>query len=107
MASGTLALVILAIGVGTFLERLSFIHLSDRLVLPRVVRRGLHYVPAAVLAALVAPAVLRPETALALPPGNWRPVAAALAALVAWRSRNMLLTLAVGMGGLWLLDGLL
>ncbi|SCY31669.1 AzlD domain-containing protein [Thiohalorhabdus denitrificans] len=64
MASGTLALVILATGLGTFLFRLSFIHLSDRLALPGVVRRGLRYVPAAVLAALVAPAVLRPESAL-------------------------------------------
>ncbi|MFA9459584.1 AzlD domain-containing protein [Thiohalorhabdus methylotrophus] len=106
MASGTLALIILVIGLGTFLERLSFIHLSDRLVIPTILRRALHYVPAAVLAALVAPAVLRPSEAAAVPPENWRPVAALAAALLAWRTRNMLLTLAGGMACLWLLEWL-
>ncbi|WP_231627415.1 AzlD domain-containing protein [Thiohalorhabdus denitrificans] len=48
-----------------------------------------------------------PESAFALPPENGRPLAAALAVLVAWRSRNMLLTLAVGMVSLWLLEWLL
>lgn len=55
-------------------------------------------IPAAVLAALVAPAVLRPDGPLLL----WhpRPLAGLLAALVAWRTRSVVVTLLVGGGAL-------
>ena len=98
--------IILLIGLCTFLLRLSFIQLRDRIRLPGLLQQALRYVPAAVLAALVVPALLRPEGAIELSPGNERLVAGALAALVAWWSGNVLLTMAVGMGGLWLLQWL-
>ena len=92
--------VILVVGaVGTFLEWWSLLSVAHRAAsVPPLVREALRMIPAAALAALVAPAVLRGGSAdggLALL--DPRLPAAALAVLVMWRTRNILLTLAVGM----------
>jgi branched-subunit amino acid transport protein len=87
---------IVAIGVGTFAIRASFLYLYERIDLPERVEDALELVPAAVLAALVAPAVLAPEgTTVIL--GNDRLLAAGVAAVVAWRTGNILATIIVGM----------
>jgi len=91
----------LVIGLGTFALRLSFIELYGNLRVPSLVSRALAYVPASVLAALVLPAVVYPEGHGDFVLDNPQIPAALLAALVAWKSRNTLLTLAVGMGALW------
>jgi branched-subunit amino acid transport protein len=91
----------LAVAIGTFALRLSFVELYGRLTLPPVVQRALAYVPASVLAALVLPAVVLPHHAAEFSPENPRLVAAAVAALVAWVSRNTIFTLVAGMGSLW------
>lgn len=57
-------------------------------------------IPAAALAALVAPAVLRAGEGGAIDVVNARVVAAALAMAVMWRTRQVLLTLVVGLGAL-------
>ncbi|UPV98867.1 AzlD domain-containing protein [Halorussus gelatinilyticus] len=102
--SVTLWLVILAAGVGTFLIRFSFIGLFGLLDdVPAVVERALRFVPAAVLAALVAPQLVVVDGSVALSPANPRLLAGALAALVAWRTEDVLATLVAGMAGLWLL----
>jgi branched-subunit amino acid transport protein len=91
----TIWTVILLAGAGSFLLRLSFLALVRGDQVPDLAQRALRLVPAAVLAALVVPAVT--------PSGDWtRPVAAVVAGLVAWRSRSMLWTLIAGMGVLWL-----
>jgi branched-subunit amino acid transport protein len=54
-----------------------------------------------VLSAIVFPELLLREGALAISPGNPRLLAGILAGLVAWRTRNMLLTIVVGMAALW------
>lgn len=94
----------LAVGVGTFALRLSFIALYGRLSIAPVVHRALAYVPASVLAALVLPAVMLPGGAREIALDNPRLLAAVLAALVAWLSRNTILTLASGMAALSLLQ---
>jgi len=99
-------LMILGVGLGTYLLRLSFIALWQKLRIPALVDEGLTYVPAAVLAALVVPALARPEGVIDLSPDNLRLVAGLLAAAVAWFTRSVLLTLGVGMGALWLLTWL-
>lgn len=97
--------VLLAATAGTLAFRASFVFLFGRLdeVPPRV-EQVLRYVPAAVLAALVAPALAYAGDSLALSVGNHRLVAGLLAAVVAWRTENMFATLAVGMGALWALE---
>ncbi len=89
-------LVIVVAGVGTFALRASFLALADRLTgLPHDVREALRMVPAATLAALTIPALVRPD-------GDWallgpRALAGVLAGLVAWRTRSALLTVVVGL----------
>jgi branched-subunit amino acid transport protein len=65
------------------------------------VQRVLRQIPPAALAALVVPALLRPDGDLDL----WQPELAAglLATLVGWWTKNIAATLAVGMGALFLL----
>lgn len=97
---------VVVIGLITFLLRLSFIQLQDRVRLPALVQRALRYVPPAVLAALVVPALVRPEGIIDLSLDNVRLIAGILAAIAAWWSGNVLVTMAVGMGMLWVLLGL-
>lgn len=95
-------IAILLAGAGTFLMRASFLLAARRLAnVPEGVQRVLRQIPPAALAALVVPAMLRPEGDLDL----WQPELAAglLAAIVGWRTRNIAATLGVGMGALFLL----
>jgi branched chain amino acid efflux pump len=98
----TVWITIALIGLGTFLLRLSFLAV-EKPNYPPAVERALRYVPVAVLAALVAPAIL-------LPPGepmlleNPRLLPALVAGLVAWRTQQLGLTIGVGMLALWALD---
>lgn len=92
---------IVAIGVATYAIRVSFIALFGRLDdIPPRVQRALRYVPAAVLAALVAPALVTTQPdAGGLAIG--RLVAGAVAAGIAWRTENVLATMVAGMVTLW------
>jgi branched-subunit amino acid transport protein len=96
--------VILAIGVVTYAIRLSFIALFGRVDdIPPLVEQALTYVPAAVLAALVVPALVTVQPTLAGTLGQDRLLAGLVAAGVAWRTENVFATIAVGMGALWFL----
>lgn len=98
----TLWLTIIGMGVITFLIRLSFIALSDRLSVPDVVQRGLRYVPVAVLAAIIAPAMLQPNDVLDISLSNFHLLAGLVAIAVAWRTQNVIWTVVSGMLALWL-----
>ena len=88
---------ILLAGAGTFAMRASFIAAADRLVdLPRWAQRILRQIPPAALASIVLPALVRPDGELDLT--HPRFIAGIVAALVAWRTNNVVATLAVGMG---------
>jgi branched-subunit amino acid transport protein len=99
-------LAILGMGLITFGLRLSFLALSGRLTMPDWLMRALRFVPVAVLTALVVPAIIYREGALSLSLDNERLIAGLLAAIVAWRTRSVLATLAAGMGVVWLLQAL-
>ncbi len=100
----TLWLTMLGMGMVTYAIRLSFILLLGRVEIPARIRQALRFVPLAVLSAIIFPELLRPQGRLDLSPGNVRLLAGLLAALVAWRTKNILLTIAVGMGALWILQ---
>ncbi|RBI61798.1 AzlD domain-containing protein [halophilic archaeon] len=103
--SGTLWLLILAAGVGTYAIRLSFIALFGRFDdVPEHVERALRFVPAAVLSALVVPQFVSADGAGSLSLDGARLFAGALAAVVAWRTEDILATLVAGMGAMWLLS---
>ena len=98
-------IAIIAAGLGTFAMRASFLLAARRLAeVPPPVQRVLRQIPPAALAALVLPAVVRPEGTLDLL--QPRLAAAVLATYVSWRTRSIALTLTVGMGALLLLEQL-
>jgi len=89
-------LTIVLASLGTFVLRASFLAFAGRLVdLPPGAQRVLRQIPPAVLAALVVPSLLRPDGHL----DPWQPelLAGVVAGLVSWRTRNVGLTLVVGM----------
>jgi branched chain amino acid efflux pump len=92
------AVVVLS-GTGTFAMRASFLAAADRVTnVPQGIQRLLRQIPPAALASLVVPALVRPHGSLDLLQG--RLVAGVLAALVAWRTRSVALTLVIGLGAL-------
>ena len=100
-------LIILAMGLITFGIRLLPIVLLGRIEIPIVVQRALRFVPPAVLSAIVAPELLMPGGEFNLSLGNARLLAGVIAMLVAWRTKNVLLTIAAGMIALWVLQSLM
>ncbi len=100
-------LVMLLGGLITFGMRFSFIYLFGKFHIPEVVRRALHYVPPAVLSALVFPELFLHDGALDLSLTNVRLLAGVIAIVVAWYSKNTLLTILVGMLALILLQWLM
>lgn len=94
--------LILGMMVVTFAARYPILALVGRFTLPGAVQRALRYVPPAVLSALIAPAVFFPDgEQLMLGLDNVRLLAAALAALVSWRTKNLLWTILIGMAAFW------
>lgn len=92
-------------GIGTFAMRASFLVAAGRMAqVPPGVQRLLRQIPPAALASIVVPAFVRPGGELAL----WQPRLAAgvVATAVAWRTKNIALTLVVGMVVLMALDAL-
>ena len=99
-------LLFIALAAGTFALRFSFVYLFGKVDMPDWLRRALRFVPASVLAALVFPALTYPNGALDLSLGNIRLLAGLGGALVAWRTKNVLWTITVGMVLFWILQTL-
>ena len=104
MSATSIWLLFIAIGLGTFLLRFLFIYLFGKIEMPDWLRRALRFVPSAALAALVFPALTHPAGHLDLSMHNVRLLAGLGGALVAWKTRNVLLTILVGMALLWILE---
>jgi len=98
-------LVVFGAALGTYALRVSFVTLFGRLdeVPPRV-KRTLAFVPPAVLAALVAPELLLAGDSLAVSLSNHRLLAGLVAAVAAWYTEDMLVTVVVGMSALYALS---
>jgi branched-subunit amino acid transport protein len=100
----TLWLMLLVIGAITYAIRLSCIGLLGQRDMPALLLKALRFVPIAVLPAIILPQLFLRNNTLALSIQNPRWIAGILAAIVAWRTRNVLLTIAVGMVALWVLQ---
>ncbi|MBC7810342.1 MAG: AzlD domain-containing protein [Burkholderiales bacterium] len=93
--------VILIAGMAlvTFAVRYPVLALLSRFQLPQVVTRTLKFVPPAVLAAIVLPEMLFNDAGqISLSYTNAGLIAGVIAALVAWRTKNLLATIVIGMG---------
>lgn len=103
----TLWIVVICAGILTYLPRLSFILFFGRVQMPSFLLRVLRFVPMAVLSAIILPELFMLHGAPDFSPLNPRLLAGLLAIAVAWRTRNVLLTIAIGMVTLWLLQWLI
>lgn len=97
-------LTIFAAGLLTYATRLSFILLFGKIEMPVWLHQALRYVPPAVLTAIVFPELLLKDSSMYLSPGNDRLIAGIIAILVAWRRKNLVLTILAGMAALWILQ---
>lgn len=91
-------------GLLTFGMRFIFVYLLGRFEIPETMRRALRFVPPAVLSALVFPDLLIRSGQIDLSWMNFRLLAGIVAVLVAWRTKNTLLTILAGMAALLLLE---
>ena len=96
-------LLILGMSAVTFGVRYPILNFVRRINLPDIIIQGLKYVPPSVLTAIIVPEVFMPEgNSINLNLSN-APLAASLVAiLIAWRTKNLLLTILTGMSTLWL-----
>ncbi len=99
----TLWILMISVGLLTFLTRLSFIALLERIQLPAAFQRALRFVPIAVLSAIIAPEIGYLDNALFLSPQNPRLLAAIIATLVAYFTKNVVWTILAGMAAFWIL----
>lgn len=105
LSTASIWTIIFVAGAGTLLLRVSFIGLTRReSTVPPLAQRALRLVPAAVLSALAAAGLFRPEGDLDL--YGARLAAGVVAIVVAWRTRSIVATLIVGMITLWILEAL-
>lgn len=95
-------LLILGMLAITFATRYSFFAWPN-LRFPRLIEQGLHYVPVAVLTAIVVPGMLMPEGEWALDWRNAYLLAGLLSIAIAALIRNLLATIAGGLLGFFLL----
>ncbi len=95
-------LVMLLGGLITFGMRFSLIYLFGRFQVPETMRKALHYVPPAVLSALIFPELFMPNGALHVSLDNTRLLAGLAAIVVAWFSKNTLITIIAGVIALFL-----
>jgi len=100
-------ITIIVVGLLTLGIRLSFIAFLDRAQVAPLLQQALRFVPVAVLSALIAPALFIPNGTLILSFTNSHLLAGLLAILVAWRTKNILLTIIAGMACLLILQALL
>ena len=103
MSPGTLLVLLVAVGIATFLFRYAMIGLlAGRELSPWLHALSRHIAPAS-FAALTASALFIHGGEIALMLDTPKPWAALAAALVAWHTRQVLTTIAAGMAALYLL----
>lgn len=91
-------LIILGMAAVTYLPRFLPMYVLTRLEIPKLVIAWLRYVPVSVLAALIIPGILTTTgRQMFITVSNVYLIASILAFLIAWRSKNMMLTVTVGM----------
>ena len=86
----------------TFAARYPVLALVSKATLPPTLLAALKFIPPAVLTAIIVPTLLDPVgEGLYFSWSNDFLVAGIMTTVVAWRTKNLLLTLAVGMAALW------
>ena len=97
-------LVFLLGGLITFGTRFIFIYLLGRFEVPETMRSALRFVPPAVLTAIVVPELFIRSGRTDVSLTNFRLLAGVVAVILAWKTKNTLLTIVGGMLALLLLE---
>ena len=105
MSTGSALMLVLVVGIGTYLMRAGLVLLLADRPLPPGVERALRNVGPAVLAALTV-SLVASESASGSRIEVSEIAALLVAALVAWRRYSLLVTLAAGMVTLWVVEAL-
>ncbi len=100
-------LAIVVIGLITYAIRLAFIVLLGHWTIPEPLMRSLRFVPPSVFAAIVLPEIFSGNGAGSPLLLNPRLISAVVAALIAWKTKNIVLTLVAGFAVLFLVQALL
>jgi branched-subunit amino acid transport protein len=95
-------LLVLGMALVTFGTRYPVLALLSRRELPEAFKRALGFIPPVVLTAIIVPAALAPEGEVWVSLSNNALGAGLVATLVAWRTKNTLATIVVGMAVYWL-----
>ena len=90
-------LLVAGMALVTFGVRWPVLTVVGRIPLPQPVLDAMKFIPPAVLTAIIVPAVLMPTGVLDISLNNAYLVAGIASALIAWRTRNLLLTIVLGM----------
>jgi branched-subunit amino acid transport protein len=102
-----IAFLIAGMTVVTYTIRYSMIVILGRWVIPPLAHRALRFVPIAAFAAIIAPGLVSNSNSMLGDLDLSRLIAAGLAIMVAVITRQMLLTIAVGMGAMWIIQYIL
>ena len=100
-------LLILGMAVVTFATRYPVLAWFSTRPLPERFKTALAFVPAAVLTAIIAPAVLAPNGSVQISLSNAALFAGFAAVLISWRTKNLLATIVGGMALYWLWGALI
>jgi len=90
-------LMVAGMAIVTFGVRYPVLALVTRMPMPPALLNALKFIPAAVLTAIVVPAVIMPNGTTEVTYTNAYLVAGLASALLAWRTKNLLLTIVLGM----------
>ena len=97
----TEVLMIVGMTLVTVAVRYPVLALVGKIDLPQPVLRALRFVPPSILAAIILPELLYQDGQIYIALDNSFLCAGIIAALVAWRTKNLLLTIVLGMLALW------
>ena len=95
--------IIMGMALVTYFTRIGALALFRFTGVPTWLNRWLKYVPVAILTALIIPSLLLPKGYLDISLNNHYLIAGIAAACVAYRSRNIIATLGIGMSIMFVL----
>ncbi len=96
-------LLILAMGAITYATRVTSFAVLRLTGMPAWLRRAVRYVPVGVLVALILPTLLIQDDRLALHLGNHYLIAGVFTAFVAWKTKNVAVTVGLGLAAVFAL----
>ena len=95
--------IIAGMAIVTFATRFASVAILGQKKMPPGLERWLRHIPTGILTALIVPTLLLPKGYIDLSFDNHYLLAGLVAAAAAWKSRNMVATLILGMGTMFLL----